>query len=152
MWKKLNHILIEKGMTKKELAEKAGISKNTIQNIRNSKISFRNMVKIADALDVSLDEFRKDNTWNQNDIHIVDKRKKGSTFKTIDVMIDDNSFVESIRNNRLSQIYDLEKGEIIVERIIAISVEELFEKVAEQEKRLSEIEKRLGIISEDAST
>ena len=67
-------------------------------------------------------------------------------------MIDDNSFVESIRNNRLSQIYDLEKGKIIVERIIAISVEELFEKVAEQEKRLSEIEKRLGIISEDAST
>ena len=62
MWKKLNHILIEKRMTKKELAEKAGISKNTIQNIRNSKISFRNMVKIADALDVSLDEFRKDNT------------------------------------------------------------------------------------------
>lgn len=82
----------------------------------------------------------------------MDKRKKGSTFKTIDVMIDNNSFVESIRNNRLSQIYDLEKGEIIVERIIAISVEELFEKVAEQEKRLSEIEKRLGIISEDAST
>ena len=62
MWKKLNHILIEKEMTKKELAEKAGISQNTIQNIRNSKISFRNMVKIADALDVSLDEFRKDNT------------------------------------------------------------------------------------------
>lgn len=82
----------------------------------------------------------------------MDKRKKGSTFKTIDVMIDDNSFVESIRNNRLSQIYGLEKGEIIMERIIAISVEELFEKVAEQEKRLSEIEKRLGIISEDAST
>ena len=62
MWKKLNHILIEKGMTKKELAEKAGISQNTIQNIRNSKISFRNMVKIADVLEVSLDEFRKDNT------------------------------------------------------------------------------------------
>ena len=62
IWKKLNHILIEKGMTKKELAEKAGISQNTIQNIRNSKISFRNMVKIADALDVSLDEFRNDNT------------------------------------------------------------------------------------------
>lgn len=50
-------------MTKKELAEKAGISKNTIQNIRNSKISFRNMVKIADVLEVSLDEFRKDNPW-----------------------------------------------------------------------------------------
>ncbi len=62
MWKKLNHTLIEKGMTKKELAEKAGISQNTIQNIKNSKISFQNMEKIADVLDVSLDEFRKDNT------------------------------------------------------------------------------------------
>ena len=60
MWKKLNHILIEKGMTKRELAKKAGISETTIQNIRNSKTSFRNMVKIADALDVSLDEFRKE--------------------------------------------------------------------------------------------
>ena len=58
MWKKLNHILIEKGMTKRELAKKAGISETTLQNIRNSNISFRNMVKIADALDVSLDEFR----------------------------------------------------------------------------------------------
>lgn len=68
MWKKLNHILIEKGMTKKELAEKAGISQNTIQNIRNSKISFRNMVKIADALDVSLDEFRKGWEYAKNDV------------------------------------------------------------------------------------
>ena len=60
MWKKLNHILIEKGMTKRELAKKAGISETTLQNIRNSNISFRNMVKIADALDVSLDEFRNE--------------------------------------------------------------------------------------------
>lgn len=58
MWKKLNYILIEKGMTKKELAKRAGISPTTIQNIRSRKISFANMVKIADALDVSLDEFR----------------------------------------------------------------------------------------------
>lgn len=34
------------------------ISPNTIQNIRNERISFKNMQKIADALDVSLDEFR----------------------------------------------------------------------------------------------
>ena len=71
MWKKLNHILIEKGMTKKELAEKAGISKNTIQNIRNSKISFRNMVKIADVLDVSLDEFRKEATACLNKFMLI---------------------------------------------------------------------------------
>ena len=58
MWKKLKHLLVEKGMTEKELAEKAKISPNTIQNIRNERISFKNMQKIADALDVSLDEFR----------------------------------------------------------------------------------------------
>ena len=58
MWKKLKHLLVEKGMTQKELAEKAKISLNTIQNIRNERISFKNMQKIADALDVSLDEFR----------------------------------------------------------------------------------------------
>ena len=58
MWKKLKHLLVEKGMTQKELAEQAKISPNTIQNIRNERISFKNMQKIADALDVSLDEFR----------------------------------------------------------------------------------------------
>lgn len=58
MWKKLKYLLVEKGMTQKELAEKASISPNTIQNIRNERISFKNMQKIADALDVSLDEFR----------------------------------------------------------------------------------------------
>lgn len=37
--------------------------------------------------------------------------KKESTFKTINLMIDDNSSVESVRNNRLAQIYGLEKEE-----------------------------------------
>ncbi len=39
-----------------------------------------------------------------------------------------------------------------MEKIIAYSVEELFKKVIEQEERLSEIEKRLGIKSEDTSS
>lgn len=40
-----------------------------------------------------------------------------------------------------------------MEKIIAYSVEELYEKVSEQEKRISEIEMRLGIKpSEDPST
>ena len=39
-------------------------------------------------------------------------KKKESTSKTIDVMIDGNDFVEFIRNNRLAQIYGLEKGKI----------------------------------------
>ena len=37
------------------------------------------------------------------------------------------------------------EGGITMEKIIAYSVEELYEKVAEQEKRISEIEMRLGI-------
>lgn len=57
MWKKLKHLLVEKGMTQKELAEKAGISPNTIQNIRNESISFKKMAKIAKVLGVSMDEF-----------------------------------------------------------------------------------------------
>lgn len=61
MWKKLNHLLIDKEMSKKELAKKTGISYNTIMNIGKKDISFSRMVKIADVLDVSLDEFRKDN-------------------------------------------------------------------------------------------
>ena len=58
MWKKFKHLLIEKGMTQKALAEKAGICPNTIRNIKTERISFKNMRKIADALEVSLDEFR----------------------------------------------------------------------------------------------
>ena len=38
-----------------------------------------------------------------------------------------------------------EQEEKLMEKIIAYSVEELFVKVAEQEKRISEIEMRLGI-------
>lgn len=38
-----------------------------------------------------------------------------------------------------------EQEKKLMEKIIAYSVEELFEKVAEQEKRISEIEMRLGI-------
>lgn len=36
-------------------------------------------------------------------------KKKESTFKTIDLMIDSDVDVESIRNNRLAQIYSLER-------------------------------------------
>nr|DAH59020.1 MAG TPA: Helix-turn-helix XRE-family like protein [Caudoviricetes sp.] len=49
-------------MTVTELAEKTGISYNTLMNIGKRDLSFSRMVKIADVLDVSLDEFRKDNT------------------------------------------------------------------------------------------
>lgn len=62
MKKTLSKLLIDRGMTVTELAEKTGISYNTLMNIGKRDLSFGRMVKIADALDVSLDEFRKDNT------------------------------------------------------------------------------------------
>ncbi|QBX16604.1 hypothetical protein Javan263_0013 [Streptococcus phage Javan263] len=49
-------------MTVTELAKKTGISYNTLMNIGKRDLSFSRMVKIADVLEVSLDEFRKDNT------------------------------------------------------------------------------------------
>lgn len=63
MKKTLSKLLIDRGMTVTELAEKTGISYNTLMNIGKRDLSFSRMVKIADVLDVSLDEFRKDNTW-----------------------------------------------------------------------------------------
>ncbi|MCE2152786.1 helix-turn-helix domain-containing protein [Streptococcus thermophilus] len=60
MKKTLSKLLIDRGMTVTELSEKTGISYNTLMNIGKRDISFNRMVKIADALDVSLDEFRKE--------------------------------------------------------------------------------------------
>lgn len=62
MKKTLSKLLIDRGMTVTELAEKTGISYNTLMNIGKRDLSFSRMVKIADVLEVSLDEFRKDNT------------------------------------------------------------------------------------------
>ena len=53
MKKTLSKLLIDRGMTVTELAEKTGISYNTLMNIGKRDISFSRMVKIADALDVS---------------------------------------------------------------------------------------------------
>lgn len=58
MKKRLSKLLIDRGMSKTELSRITGISYNTIMNIGKKDISFKKMVKIADALDVSLDEFR----------------------------------------------------------------------------------------------
>lgn len=69
MKKTLSKLLIDRGMTVTELAEKTGISYNTLMNIGKRDLSFSRMVKIADVLDVSLDEFRKDNTWTTHSNH-----------------------------------------------------------------------------------
>ncbi len=50
-----------KGMTMYAVSKKAGIDQNVLINLktgRTKRVYFDNMQKIADALDVSLDEFR----------------------------------------------------------------------------------------------
>lgn len=65
MWSKVEEILEEKKVTIYQLSKLSGIHINTLYNYRKnysheggSKPSFENMCKIADALEVSLDELR----------------------------------------------------------------------------------------------
>lgn len=65
LWKNVDKLLKEKHMSINQLATKMRLSKNnrTMYYLRDGKIkkpSFELMCKIADALDVSLDYFRKD--------------------------------------------------------------------------------------------
>ena len=62
MWEKIEKLLKEKTMTKNKLATLAGINKNSLIDLkmgRKKSLKFGDVVKIADALDISLDEFRK---------------------------------------------------------------------------------------------
>ncbi|WP_394404839.1 helix-turn-helix domain-containing protein [Streptococcus sp. 20-1249] len=53
-------ILAERGLTVVDLAKMADIPKTSIYNAKYHDIGFEKMVKLADALEVSLDEFRKE--------------------------------------------------------------------------------------------
>lgn len=58
---RLLELLKEKDITQSELAEKIKVRKSVINDIlkgRNNNPSFYRMMQIANALDVSLDEFR----------------------------------------------------------------------------------------------
>lgn len=62
MWNKIQKLLNKRNITANHLSELMGNKNNSIiYALKNGKIkkpSFELMVKIADALDVSLDEFR----------------------------------------------------------------------------------------------
>ena len=50
-------IRIEKGLTVQQLADKSGLSKRTLEEIiRRDKCTVDNAIKLADALNVTLDE------------------------------------------------------------------------------------------------
>lgn len=61
MWNKIKKILDDKQMTTYQLSKLTGISEQSFSKLRNGKsrdLAFKSVVKIADALDISLDEFR----------------------------------------------------------------------------------------------
>lgn len=61
MWEIIQEELKRQGMSAYRLSKITGLSQNTLQNYKNGhEPSFSNVVKIADALGVSLDEFRSD--------------------------------------------------------------------------------------------
>lgn len=58
-WQKFKNLLRKKGYTLASLGQVTGLGRRNIENIKYHDPSYSKMVKIADALDVSLDEFRK---------------------------------------------------------------------------------------------
>lgn len=59
VWKLINKQLRSKSITIYRLSKLTGISETTLRNYKDGhEPSFKNMVKIADALNVSLDVFR----------------------------------------------------------------------------------------------
>lgn len=61
MWNEIQKALDEKNLSIYKLAKITGIRDSTLHNYkRGSEPSFKNMCRIADALDVSLDYFRKE--------------------------------------------------------------------------------------------
>lgn len=61
LWEKIKKRADEQGISIYKLSKITGIPNATFYNYRNdSEPSFKNMCKIADALDVSLDYFREE--------------------------------------------------------------------------------------------
>lgn len=63
MWNKIQKLLDQKNITVWRLGKMINASDSVLRNLRDGKIkkpSFELMCKIADALDVSLDYFRRD--------------------------------------------------------------------------------------------
>ncbi len=61
MWEKVEKHMLLKNLNQNQLAKKMGIRNGTLSDFKKGRIkspSFELMVKIADALDISLDEFR----------------------------------------------------------------------------------------------
>jgi transcriptional regulator with XRE-family HTH domain len=63
MWEIIEKILKEKGLNQEQLAKSMNVHSGTVSDLKHGRIkkpSFELMCKIADALEVSLDVFRKE--------------------------------------------------------------------------------------------
>lgn len=63
MWNKIEKLLKEKQINQAELSRRMNLHTSTITDLKKGRIkkpSFELVCKIADALDVSLDDLRKD--------------------------------------------------------------------------------------------
>lgn len=61
MWYKIEKLLKERNMSTYRLAQLSGINKATLAHIKSGKVKkplFETVCKIADALDVDINEFR----------------------------------------------------------------------------------------------
>ena len=61
MWEIIERLLEERGLNKNQLARQAGLHQNSLIDLkmgRKKSLKFEDVVKIADTLGVSLDEFR----------------------------------------------------------------------------------------------
>lgn len=61
MWEQLNRIMQERNLNGHQLSRMAGVNRSFFSDLKSGKVkylSWPNMCKIADALEISLDEFR----------------------------------------------------------------------------------------------
>lgn len=67
--RKIIRLIKENGLTNRQIALRAGLSSPIIYNIVNGKkkdINFTTACKLADALEVSLEDFREDKNNDEN--------------------------------------------------------------------------------------
>ncbi|HEM2770249.1 helix-turn-helix transcriptional regulator [Streptococcus suis] len=58
MWEKLKQLLTDREMSIAELERLSGIPRKSLENMKKHSPSFYQIEKIADVLDISMDEFR----------------------------------------------------------------------------------------------
>lgn len=69
---RISEILLKKKMSKYQLEKRSGISHSALRyifNEVNTDLKFSTIVKVVDALDMTLDEFFKDSVFNLGNLN-----------------------------------------------------------------------------------